>query len=182
MISTYEKCLITFKKWFHITSISEIFVVAEFCHESIIKNLTTCSECDLKLNNWKFKRDSIKIHVRQSSNCLFVQRLNKKETSTNISIIVVKNSTSTKLVSINYSAFSPQIFYLIIVDLYRKQKILLIKTEENVKTFKIPYEKRLISYKNWFHDKFSTIDTIAIEFWHKSDTTNIIICFECDAI
>ena len=90
----------------------------------------------------------MKIHVRQSSNCLFVQKLNKKETSTNISIIAVKNSTSTKFVSINCIAFSSQIFYLIIIDLYRKRKTLLVKIEENVKTFMISYKERLINYKN----------------------------------
>ena len=130
MNSTYEKRLITYKKWFHIIFISENFVVVEFCHESIIKNFTTCSKCDLKLNNWKFKRNSIKIHVRQSSNCLFVQKLNKKEISTDISVIAVEDSTSTKSVSINYNAFSSQIFYLIIENLYYKQKALLVKSEE----------------------------------------------------
>ena len=164
MISTYEKRLITYKKWFHIIFIFENLVVVEFCHESIIKNFNICLKCDLKLNNWKLKRNSIKIHVRQSSNCLFVQKSNKKETSTNISIIVVENSTSKKFVSFNCIAFSSQIFYLIIIDLYRKQNILLVKTEENVNIFITSYEKRLINYRNWFHDKFSAIDTIAIEF------------------
>ena len=59
--------------------------------------------------------------MRQSSKCSFVQNLNKNETS---------NSISTKSVSINCIAFSPQIFYLIIIDLYRKQKTLLVKSEE----------------------------------------------------
>ena len=189
MISTYEERLIIFKKWLYIISISENLIAIEFCFESDTKNFTTCSKCNLTLNNWKIKRDLMKAYRRQSSNCVFVQKLNMifKETSIAISIIALIDSTSTKSASINCIAFSPQTFYLIIIDLYRKQKILLVKIEKNVKTFIISYEKRLINYKNWSHDKLSITDTIAIEFWHKSNTTDIIysdiiICSECDAI
>ena len=171
MIFIYEKRLIIFKKWLHIIFISESLIVAEFCFESNTENFTTCSECDLKLNNWKFKRNSMKTHMRQSLKCSFVQSLNKNETS---------SSTSTKSVSINYIAFSSQIFYLIIVDLYRKQKILFVKTEKNVKTFMTSYEKRLISYKNWFHNKFSADDMIAIEFCYKLNIKDIVTCSKCD--
>ena len=119
MIFTYEKRFATFKKWFHINFNFENLVVAEFCHESDIKNFITCSKCDLKLNNWKFKRDSKKAHMRQSSNCLFFQ--DKKETSI--------NATSTKSASIKCIAFSPQILYLIIENLYQRQKILIVKID-----------------------------------------------------
>ena len=64
--------------------------------------------------------------MRQSSNCSFVQILNENETSATISI----NTTSTKFVSINCIAFSSQIFYLIIENLYHKQKTLLVKSEK----------------------------------------------------
>ena len=150
IIFTYEERLTTFKKWFHINSVSEILVVVEFCFESDIKNFITCSECDLTLNNWKLKRDSMKAHMRQSSNCVFVQELDItfKETSVAISIIALVDSTLTKSVSIKYIAFSPQILYLIIEDLYHKQKTLLVKTEENVKTFITSYEERLINYND----------------------------------
>ena len=70
----------------------------------------------------------MKIHMRQSLNCSFVQKLNKKETSTNI--LIVEDSTSTEFVSINYIVFSSQILYLIIENLYHKQQILLAKTED----------------------------------------------------
>ena len=283
MTSTYEKRLITFKKWFHIISTSEILVVAEFCFELNIKNFITCSKCDLTLNNWKFKRDFMKTHTRQSSNCSFVQDLNENETS---------SSTRAKSASINDIAFSSQTFYLIMKDLYHKQQTLLAKVEKDlavietektaivvqeiaeskidvvvnselktkIKSFKfekftisssststesslefatqsnvifaassvfisvskssklnssrsisfcststillisqsnrsfvlnimlfVSYDKRLTTFKNWFHDKLSAIDTTAIEFRHKSNTTNIIysdiiICSECDAI
>ena len=94
----------------------------------------------------------MKIHTRQSSNCLFVQTLNEKNTSKKLK---EHDSLFVSIIEINFSSssfssfeFSPQIFYLIIIDLYRKQKILFVKIEENVKTFMILYEKRLINYKN----------------------------------
>ena len=70
--------------------------------------------------------------MRQSSNCVFVQELNItfKETSIVISVIALINSTSTKFVSSNCIAFSSQIFYLIIKDLYHKQKTLFVKSEK----------------------------------------------------
>ena len=114
MIFTYEKRLITFKKWLHINFIFENLIVVEFCHELNIKNFITCSECDLKLNNWKFKRNSMKAHMRQSSNCVLIQKLNITFKKTSI----VKDSTSTKFVSINCIASSPQMLYLIIENLY----------------------------------------------------------------
>ena len=66
--------------------------------------------------------------MRQSSNCSIIQILNENETST----VISTNATSTKFVSINCIAFSPQILYLIIKDLYHKQKTLLAKTEKNL--------------------------------------------------
>ena len=42
------------------------------------------------------------------------------------------------------------------------------------------YETFLISYKNWLHDKFSSIDIIAIEFYYQSCTKNVITCSKCD--
>ena len=66
--------------------------------------------------------------MRQSSNCSIIQILNENEISTVISV----NATSTKFASINCIAFSSQIFYLIIENLYHKQKILLTKIEENL--------------------------------------------------
>ena len=244
IISTYKKRLIIFKKWFHINFISENFVVVEFDFESNIKNFTTCLECNLTLNNWKLKRNSKKVHMRQSLKCSFVQDLNENETS---------NSTSTKFASINCIAFSPQIFYLIIIDLYRKQKTLFVKSEkfETVKnaivvsktfvfifmsssffiqskfqlvassesqtgfdsfksekfttsfsststisdfesiiksdvalvansTFFFSYDKRLTTYKNWSHNKFSANDMIATEFYHKLNIKNIVTCSKCD--
>ena len=87
--SSHEERLIIFKKWSHTSSISESLVVVEFYHESDTKNLTTCSECDLKLSNWKLKRDLMKAHIRQSSNCWLTHSLNENETSVAI-------ATSTK--------------------------------------------------------------------------------------
>ena len=135
MISTYEERLITYKQWFHIIFISETFVVAEFCFESNIKNFIICSECNLILNNWKFKRDFMKTHTRQSSNCLFVQTLNKKNTSRKsrkhdslfASIIETNFSFS------SFSNFESSIFYLIIENLYHRQKILLVRVEKELK-------------------------------------------------
>ena len=181
MIFTYEKCLITFKKWFHIIFISENFVVAEFCFESNIKNFITCSECDLKLSNWKLKRNFMKIHTRQSSNCLFVQTLNEKNTSRKskkhdsllVSIIETSFSSSSS------SSLEFLIFYLIIIDLYRKQKILLVKVKENVKTFIISYEQRLITYNDWFHDKSSAVNMIVVDFIRQFCIKNITSCSKC---
>ena len=125
MISTYEKRLTTFKKWSHIKSSAIDIIAIEFCHESNIKNFTTCSECDLKLSNWKFKRDFMKAHTRQSSNCSFVKNSDEKKA-------FIIDSTSTKSASINCIAFSPQILYLIIEDLYHKQQTLLAKIEKDL--------------------------------------------------
>ena len=57
----------------------------------------------------------MKIHTRQSSNCTFEQN---------------EISTSTRFASINDIAFSSQVFYLIIKNLYHKQKVLLVKSEK----------------------------------------------------
>ena len=57
----------------------------------------------------------MKIHTRQLSNCSFVRNLNEKK-------IFIIDSTSTKSASINCIAFSSQIFYLIIENLYHTQK------------------------------------------------------------
>ena len=67
----------------------------------------------------------MKLHTRQSSNCSFVKNSNEKKT-------FIIDSTSTKSVSINCIAFSPQIFYLIIKNLYHKQQTLLAKIEKNL--------------------------------------------------
>ena len=67
----------------------------------------------------------MKAHMRQSSNCLLTQSLVEKETF---------SSTSTELVSINCIAFSSQTSYLIIENLYHKQKTLLVKVEKELKT------------------------------------------------
>ena len=76
----------------------------------------------------------MKAYMRQSSNCVFAQELDIifKETSVTTSVIALVDSTSTKLVSINCIAFSPQIFYLIIEDLYHKQKTLFAKIKEDL--------------------------------------------------
>ena len=73
----------------------------------------------------------MKTHMRQSSNCVFVQELNItfKKTLIIISIIALIKSTSIKFVSINDIAFSSQRLYLIIENLYHKQQILLAKIE-----------------------------------------------------
>ena len=76
--------------------------------------------------------------MRQSSKCSFVQDLNENETS---------NSTSTKFVSINCIAFSSQILYLIIKDLYHKQKTLLAKIEEK---FTVSFSSSSTSTKSSF--------------------------------
>ena len=74
----------------------------------------------------------MKTHMRQLSNCEFVQKLIITSNETPAAISAV--STSTKSVSINCIAFSPQTPYLIIKNLYHKQKTLLAKIEENLKT------------------------------------------------
>ena len=176
MISTYEKRLITFKKWSHTTSIFENLVAIEFYHDSDTEYLVICSKCDLKLN---IKRSSIKIHMRQSRNCSFVQNLDEIKASKIISVIALVNSTSMKSISINDIASSPQIFYLIIIDLYRKRKILLVKTEENVKIFMTSYEQRLITYNDWFHDKSSAVDMIVADFIRQFCIKNITNCSKC---
>ena len=79
----------------------------------------------MKLNNWKFKRDFIKIHTRQSLNCSFVKSSDEEKA-------FIIDSTSTKFSSINYIVFSSSILYLIIEDLYHKQQTLLAKIEENL--------------------------------------------------
>ena len=94
MIFTYEKRLITYKKWFYVNFILENLVVVEFCHESNIKNFITCFECDLKLNNWKLKRRSITIHERQSFNCSFVQKIVEKKLTSN------QNDDAKKIVAV----------------------------------------------------------------------------------
>ena len=195
--NAYEERLIIFTKWSHTSFIFENLVVVEFCLKSNIKNFITCSECDLKLSNWRLKRNLMKAHKRQSSNCLLtrilndiettsaiakmkstkrsssakleheskiksriinenllqehlnqsdrslnqVLSLNEKKTSTAISTIVLKdsssisvNSTSTESASINCIAFSSQTSYLIIENLYHKQKTLLVKIEKELKT------------------------------------------------
>ena len=172
MISTYEKRLITYRKWFHINFIFENFVVVEFCFESNTKNFTICSKCNLKLNNWKFKRNSIKAHMRQSSNCVFVQKLNItfKKTSIIISIIALINSTSMKFVSINDIAFSSQTFYLFIKNLYQKQKTLMTKNEKfetNKITIVIQFDIQSKTYLknlyNFFVYKKYDLEKIVIE-------------------
>ena len=180
MISTYEKRLIIFKKWFYITSTSESLIVAEFCFESNIKNFTTCSKCNLTLSNWKFKRNSMKIHIRQSSNCVFAQELNiiSKKTSIAISIIVLVDSTSTKFISINCIAFSPQILYLIIENLYHKQKTLFVKNEklESSSLF-IQSKLQLVASSEYqIKLKFFKFDEFTINF--NSNSTSMILCFE----
>ena len=86
IISIYEERLITFKKWFHIISTSENLVAIEFYHDSNTEYFVICLKCDLKLN---IKRDSIKIHMRQSRNCSFVQNWNKIKASKIVLIIAI---------------------------------------------------------------------------------------------
>ena len=65
----------------------------------------------------------MKAHMRQSSNCLLTQSLVEKETF---------NSAPAELAPINCIASSSQTSYLIIEDLYHKQKALLAKAEEEL--------------------------------------------------
>ena len=74
--------------------------------------------------------------MRQSSKCSFVQDLNENE---------ILNSTSTKFASINCIAFSSQIFYLIIKNLYHTQKILLVKIKKELKIDFIKFETKEIT-------------------------------------
>ena len=55
------------------------FAIVDFCYETSIKDLTTCSKCDLTLIDWKFKRNSLKAHKRQSFNCSIAQALSKDQ-------------------------------------------------------------------------------------------------------
>ena len=73
----------------------------------------------------------MKAHMRQSPNCVFAQELDitSKETPVAIPAIALVDSTPTEPAPINCIASSPQIPYLIIEDLYHKQKALLAKIE-----------------------------------------------------
>ena len=191
MISTYEERLIIFKKWFHITFIFENFVVVEFCFESNIKDFIIHSECSLILNNWKFKSNSMKAHMRQLSNCVFVQELNItfKETLIIISVIALINSTSMKFASINDIAFSSQVFYLIIKNLYHKQKTLLVKNEkfetssssfiqskfQFVASFKSQTELKFVKFSRFFKScKFENLNLQYCKFQLEFDIVDIM--------
>ena len=77
--SSYEERLINFKTWSHQLSTSTSLAVVDFCYEIDIENLTTCSKCDLTLIDWKSKRNSLRAHKRQSSNCSIAQALSKDQ-------------------------------------------------------------------------------------------------------
>ena len=60
------------------------------------------------------------------------QALNSKEAPAAITAMIIVSSASAELAPINCIAFSSQISYLIIEDLYHKQKALLAKAEEEL--------------------------------------------------
>ena len=128
IIFTYEKRLITYKKWFHIIFISENLVAIEFYHDSNTKYLVICSKCDLKLN---IKRNSIKIHMRQSRNCSFVQRLNVNETN-KITIVTQFNIQSKTNLKNLYDFFAYK-EYDLIYKKKSKEKLFFAKLELRLK-------------------------------------------------
>ena len=92
--SRYEKRLTIFKTWSHQLSSLESFAIANFYYEIDIENLTTCSKCDLTLANWKSKRDSLRTHMRQSSNCFFAQALSKDQSIVEVFESIISSITS----------------------------------------------------------------------------------------
>ena len=79
-----------------------------------------------KIKSRSINEDLLQEHLNQSD-CSLNQNLNLNDKKT-------FNSTSTELTSINCIAFSSQISYLIIENLYHKQKALLVKVEKELKT------------------------------------------------
>ena len=105
----------------------------------------------------------MKIYMRQTSNCIFIQN----ETSIIVFLQEILNSTSTKIVSINDIIFSSQIFYLIIKNLYHKQRVLLVKNEkiETSNSFFIQSKLQFVaSFEFQTKFKFFKFNVFSIDF------------------
>ena len=153
---SYEERLINFKAWSHqlsiFTSLTTIdfcyetnikdfitLTTIDFCYETNIKNLITCSKCDLVLTNWKSKKDSLRAHIRQSSNCFFAQALSKDQSIVEIfeSIIfsITSLQTSLKEISLLVSNSSKTSFLQSISSLLDIDENFVSKSSTQLKIF-----------------------------------------------
>ena len=96
----------------------------------------------------------MQIKTSNSSNSIFLSAISFCSTST----ILLISQSNYLLVA---NQFAAQISYQHIV--------IMIST----------YEERLITYKNWFHNKFSTINMIVVDFIRQFCIKNITNCSKC---
>ena len=121
-IFTYEERLIIFKAWSYQLSTSTSLAVVDFCYEIDIEDLTICSECELALANWRSKRDSLRAHMRQSSNCFFAQTLSKDQSKASLVDTQGFISTVEQLASAIFSGIISYLIECVICELSLNMK------------------------------------------------------------
>ena len=104
-IFSYENNIIFYCFWSHVTFSTHDMIRVDFETTNDANDSIQCFDCDLCIQNWKSKDDSMIIHVQQSSNCLVEIKKEIFETSKRISKEVVAIEIKKVTITIETSKF-----------------------------------------------------------------------------